>query len=228
MPIATDKSTRFHYKITNKTSFRNYFSELWSYRSLIRSFALRDIKVKYAQTYLGILWSAIQSIVGITIISFFFGFILKIDTQEIPYPLFAFPGMISWYFFSFLVGSVGSSLIQSQYIMQKSFFPRMILPLSRSVMGLLDFMIWFLVFLLVAVFYQYPISINIFFLPFFIILNLITGLSIAIWISALTIKVIISVRNPIQGSSDHYSIYYRVRYFCHSGFCSKWTYSRRV
>jgi lipopolysaccharide transport system permease protein len=181
-------NSKYHYVLTNKTSLRLYLKNLWLFRTLIRSFAIRDIKVKYAQTYLGILWSILQALIGIGIITFFFGNILKINTGKIPYILYVFPGMASWYFFSFLVGYVGNSLQQSQYLIQKIYFPRLILPFSQSITGLIDFSIWIALNIIFVISYQYPLSLNILFLPVFIILNLITGLSVAIWLSALTFR----------------------------------------
>jgi len=171
-----------------KTSYRRYFSDIYKFRSLLRSFTIRDIKVKYAQTVLGIIWSILQSLIGIAIITAFLGYLLKIDTYGIPYPLYAFPGMIAWYYFSFIIGFSGNSLLSSQYIIQKIYFPKLILPLSQSLVGLVDFLIWTLVMVVMMIFYRYPVTINIIFLPVFILLNIITGLSIAIWLSALTIR----------------------------------------
>jgi len=173
---------------TGKTTMRLYLHQVWCYRALIRSFAIRDIKVKYAQTYFGILWSILQAVIGVGIVTFFFGYILKIDTGGIPYFLYAFPGMASWYFFSFLVGYVGSSMQQSQHLIQKVYFPKLVLPLSQSVVGLIDFCIWLAVCLVCLLLFRYPLSWNLIFLPVFMVLNLVTGLSIAIWLSALTVR----------------------------------------
>ena len=176
------------YILTNETSLRAYLQNLWIYRPLIRSFAVRDIKVKYAQTYLGILWSVLQALVGIGIITFFFGYIIKIKTGGIPYFLYAFPGMASWYFFSTLVGYAGNALQNSQYLIQKVYFPKFILPLSQSIVGLIDFCIWIILCFVFLLIFRYPISLQVILLPLFILLNLITGLSIAIWLNALTVR----------------------------------------
>jgi lipopolysaccharide transport system permease protein len=174
--------------IDSKTNVWGYLRRVYQYRNLIRSFTYRDIKVKYAQTYLGILWSVFQSLIGVGIITIFFGLIIKIDTGGIPYFLYAFPGMAAWYFFSFLVGYVGNSLQQSQHLIQKVYFPRLIIPLSQSFVGLIDFCIWIAVCLIFVFIFQNPVSLNILLLPVFIILILVTGLSVAIWLSALTVR----------------------------------------
>ncbi|HOS91658.1 MAG TPA: ABC transporter permease [Prolixibacteraceae bacterium] len=184
----TGSYSEFKTVLTSRTDLADYLKSIWAYLSLILSFAIRDIRVKYAQTYLGILWSILQSVIGVGIVTFFFGFIIKINTGDIPYFLYVFPGMASWYFFSFLVGYVGSSMQQSQHLIQKVYFPRLIVPLSQSVVGLIDFCIWIAVCLIFMLIFRNPFSINLIFLPVFIVLNLATGLSVAVWLSALTAR----------------------------------------
>jgi len=184
----TGSYSEFKTVLTSRTDLADYLKSIWAYLSLILSFAIRDIRVKYAQTYLGILWSILQSVIGVGIVTFFFGYIIKINTGDIPYFLYVFPGMASWYFFSFLVGYVGSSMQQSQHLIQKVYFPRLIVPLSQSVVGLIDFCIWIAVCLIFMLIFRNPFSINLIFLPVFIVLNLATGLSVAVWLSALTAR----------------------------------------
>jgi len=184
----TGSYSEFKTVLTSRTDLADYLKSIWAYLSLILSFAIRDIRVKYAQTYLGILWSILQSVIGVGIVTFFFGFIIKINTGDIPYFLYVFPGMASWYFFSFLVGYVGSSMQQSQHLIQKVYFPRLFVPLSQSVVGLIDFCIWIAVCLIFMLIFRNPFSINLIFLPVFIVLNLATGLSVAVWLSALTAR----------------------------------------
>jgi lipopolysaccharide transport system permease protein len=114
--------------------------------------------------------------------------LLKMHIGNIPYALFAFPGMMAWYYFSYVVSQSGTALVQSQQIIQKVFFPKLILPLSKVMTGLVEFCIWFILFLLLMLYYRYPFSINILVLPVAVLLNIIAGLSIAIWLSALTIR----------------------------------------
>lgn len=184
----TGSYSEFKTVLTSRTDLADYLKSIWAYLSLILSFAIRDIRVKYAQTYLGILWSILQSVIGVGIVTFFFGYIIKINTGDIPYFLYVFPGMASWYFFSFLVGYVGSSMQQSQHLIQKVYFPRLFVPLSQSVVGLIDFCIWIAVCLIFMLIFRNPFSINLIFLPVFIVLNLATGLSVAVWLSALTAR----------------------------------------
>ena len=161
---------------------------LFSYRALIYVFASRDLKVQYSQTFLGILWSMIQPLTGLLIFTFFFNYVVKVDTGGIPYPLFAFSGMISWYFFSSLMAQSGTSLMQSQYLIRKIYFPKLILPISKSLTCFVEFSISLLLLFVIMMITGYYPSINILFLPFFILFNLMTGLAVGLWLSALTIR----------------------------------------
>ena len=169
-------------------SLRLYLGKVYRYRGLILRFLVRDVKEKYKQTYLGVLWSVIQAVAGLGLISFFFGYLVKIDTGAVPYPLYVFPGIISWYYFSFIIGYSGSSLVQSQHIIKKTYFPKLIIPFSRALVGLVDVFIWSVLLIVLMLVFRYPFSNNLLFIPVFVFLNLITGLSIAIWLSALTIR----------------------------------------
>jgi lipopolysaccharide transport system permease protein len=172
----------------NSTKSRLNLKKVWQYRFLMFSFVKRDIKVQYAQTRLGIVWSLIQAATAAFIIYLFFGVLLKINIPDIPYIVYAFPGMAAWYFFSYIVSSSGTSLMQSQHIIKKIYFPKLILPLYKTLVGLVEFLIWFALFLIILIIYRHPLSMKAFLLPVGILLNIITGLSIAIWLSALTIR----------------------------------------
>lgn len=165
-----------------------YIGKLWRYRNLILTFARRDIKIKYAQTYLGIFWVLLQPIPSVIIFSFFFGRLINVDTGALPYPIFALIGLIAWTYFTNMVSGIGNSLIESQHILKKVFFPKMILPLAKVLFTGADFLIaFFLVILVMPLFGVMP-GINILFLPVFLFFHVICGLAIGIWVSALTFK----------------------------------------
>jgi lipopolysaccharide transport system permease protein len=165
-----------------------YLQRLWSFRRLVKLLALRDLKVQYAQTVLGISWSILQPLTGLLIFTFFFDKIMNIDTGGIPYPLIAFSGMISWYYFGFMVGNGGTSLIQSQELIRKINFPKLVLPLSKSLTGFIEFGISLVLLFIMMLILRYPVSINLVFLPLFLIMNIITGLTVAIWLGSLTVR----------------------------------------
>jgi len=162
--------------------------KVWQYRSLIYAFTMRDIKSQYAQTKLGIVWSLIQAITAALVINLFFGILIKMNTGSIPYILYAFPGMMSWYFFSYIVNQAGTSLVQSQHIIKKVYFPKLILPLYKSLVGMVEHLIWLAVFFGMALLMAFPLQITLLALPICILTNIIAGLSVAVWLSALTVR----------------------------------------
>lgn len=170
----------------NKQSLN--LGKIWKYRALLVAFAIRDIRTQYAQTKLGIVWSFIQAFSAAIIINFFFSTLMNVQAQGVPYIIYAFPGMMAWYFFSYIVNNSGTSLVQAQHIIKKVYFPKLILPLYKTIVGLIEFLIWLILFIILLIYYSHSISVNSIFLPLCIILNIITGLSIAIWLSALTVR----------------------------------------
>ena len=172
----------------SKRSVINALKSVIAHRGLIATFAARDLKIHYAQTLLGILWSLIRPLTGLLIYSVFFGGLLNVDTGTIPYPLFAFSGLICWYYFAHLVGTGGTSLLASQDIVKKINFPKLILPLSKALGGLVEFTISFAVLLGLMIYWGYVPGPKILFLPLIVLLNIFAGLSIGIWLSALTVR----------------------------------------
>lgn len=174
------------------TSGKQYFlpalQRLYAYKALVYVFAVRDLKVQYSQTFMGILWSLMQPLTGLLIFTFFFSYVVKVDTGGIPYPLFAFSGMISWYFFSALMAQSGTSLMQSQYLIRKIYFPKLVLPVAKALSCFAEFGIALALLLVIMPFWGFYPGINIVFLPIFILLNVLTGLSAGLWLSALTVR----------------------------------------
>ncbi|MEZ4953327.1 MAG: ABC transporter permease [Saprospiraceae bacterium] len=167
---------------------RAYLNRCWEYRHLLIGLAKRDIKAKYAQAVLGILWSLLKPLTGLAVFTLFFDNLMKVNTHEIPYPVFAFTGLTSWYFFTYIISSGGTSLMESQGLLKKVYFPKLIMPLSKVLVGFLDFALSFILLIGLMVLSGYGLRWQIVFLPLFIILNMIAGLSVAIWLSALTIR----------------------------------------
>lgn len=128
-------------------------SELWRYRELFYIFAWRDIKVRYKQTVLGITWALLQPITSMFIFTVFFGKLAKIPSDGLPYSLFVLVGLVFWGFFSGTLTHASNSLVENEGIIKKTYFPRLILPLSAIATGLVDFGISFILLLLVAFYY---------------------------------------------------------------------------
>ncbi|PKP08549.1 MAG: phosphate ABC transporter permease [Bacteroidetes bacterium HGW-Bacteroidetes-4] len=162
--------------------------ELFRYKDLFFTLAYREFRVRYAQTFLGFFWAFLQPAATLLIFTFVFGRAIKVDTGNIPYPVFALSGMVAWTYFSFVVSQSGRSLINSQSMIQKIYFPRIILPLSQAMVGLIDFFITFLLLLLAMLWYGVLPSAHIWYLPLFLLMAIVAALAVGIWISALTIR----------------------------------------
>lgn len=170
------------------SSLKLNLKELFRYKDLFIVLAYRDLRVRYAQTFLGLLWALIQPLTTLIIVSIVFGRFVKVDTGNTPYPVFAVIGISLWTYFSFVLSQSGSSVIGAQEMVKKIYFPRLVIPLSKAVVGFVDFGVALL--LLIGLFFYYGIipSSNIVFLPVFLILTIISSLAVGIWLSALTIR----------------------------------------
>ncbi len=171
------------------TGLLTYLRRLKEYRSLIVVFARRDLKAQYAQSVLGILWAAIKPILALAIFTLFFGsFIDLSDKVEVAYPLFAFSGMVSWYYFTFLIVQAGTSVTNAQHIITKIYFPKLILPLSKVLVGLVEFGISLILLFVLMLFLGHTPGWPILLLPLFLLLNVLVGLTVGIWLAALTTR----------------------------------------
>lgn len=168
--------------------FSQYLHKVYQYRALAITFARRDIKVQYAQTALGFLWSVIQPLTSLLVWTFFFDKLIDVNTGEIPYPLFAFTGMTAWYFFVHIFSHAGTSLVNSQDLIRKIYFPRIILPLSKVLVGMVEFSISLALLFIIMLLMGVKPTANLVYLPIFIFFNIVTGLAFGIWLSALTIR----------------------------------------
>ena len=172
----------------NQSSFRIDFKELKNYRDLFYILAYRDLRVRYAQTFLGFVWALLQPLATLLIFILVFGIVVKVDTGGIPYPLFAISGISMWAYFGFVLNQSGNSVIGAQEMIKKIYFPRLVIPLSKAVVGFVDFGVALLMLVILMIVYHFTPSINIVFAPLFILLNIIAALAVGIWLSALTIR----------------------------------------
>jgi lipopolysaccharide transport system permease protein len=162
--------------------------ELWAYRELIAAFTLRDVKLRYKQTGLGIAWAVLQPLLTMVIFTIFFGGLAKIPSNGIPYPLFVLAALLPWTLFSDGLTRSTNSMVTNSNIMTKVYFPRLIMPLASIISPLVDFSVSFIILIAMMVYYGYAPTINIVFLPFFILLALATSLGVGLWLSALNVK----------------------------------------
>lgn len=162
--------------------------ELFQYRDLFIILAYRDLRVRYAQTFLGLLWAVIQPLATLVIFTVVFGKVAQVDTGGVPYPLFAVCGMGAWSYFSFVLNQSGNSIIGAQEMVKKIYFPRLVIPLSKALVGFVDFAIALALIIVLMINYGFMPSSNIVFLPIFLLLTIISALAVGIWLSALTIR----------------------------------------
>jgi lipopolysaccharide transport system permease protein len=169
--------------------------DLWRYRELIYFLIWRDIKVRYKQTALGIVWAVLQPIMTMIVFNFIFGNLAKVPTGGVPYPIFSFAGLLPWGLFTKAIGDAGRSLIQNRTMITKVYFPRLVIPLASVLSGLVDFGISFLVLIAIMIYYNFApnsdyhiyISWRWLTLPLFLLLAIATSLAVGLWLSALNV-----------------------------------------
>jgi lipopolysaccharide transport system permease protein len=162
--------------------------ELFAHRDLFLTLAIRDLKVRYAQTVLGLAWAVVQPLATLIIMSLIFGRAVKVETGGVPYPLFAIVGISAWSYFAFVLKESGGSIIGAQDIVRKIYFPRLIIPLSKAAVGLMDLLVALLMMAALFVWYGVTPSAHLIFAPLYLLLIIVVALGIGIWISALTIR----------------------------------------
>ena len=162
--------------------------DLWRYRELLYFLAWRDIKVRYKQTVLGGLWAIIQPVLTMVVFSLFFGRLAKIPSDGIPYPLFAYAALVPWTFFANGLSQSADSLVASANLIKKVYFPRLVIPISSVLSGLVDFVLAFSVLLGMMLYYRIVPGAHIMYLPLFLILALVTALGTGFWLSAMNVQ----------------------------------------
>lgn len=161
--------------------------DLLFYRELIFFMTWRDLKVRYKQTLLGASWAILQPFLTMVVFSIFFGNLAKVPSDGVPYPIFSFTALIPWTLFSKALQDASRSLVANSHMITKVYFPRMILPLSSVMAGVVDFLIAFVVLLGMMVFFNIFPTINILALPLFLLLALVTAVGVGLWLSALNV-----------------------------------------
>lgn len=177
------------YKIESKNDRIFHWQELWQYRELFYFFAWRDIKIKYKQTVLGFLWAILQPLLMMTVFTLFFGRALNIPSQNLPYPVYVFSGLLIWNLFSTGLTSASNSMVNNSNIIKKIYFPRLIIPVSSILVALFDFLMAFLLLVMILIYYRQPVSwIALIVWPAAVFINIIATLGIGAWLAALNVK----------------------------------------
>jgi lipopolysaccharide transport system permease protein len=162
--------------------------ELWEYRELLYFFIWRDIKVRYKQTILGGVWVILQPLMPMIVFSLFFGLLVKVPSDNIPYPIFTYTALLPWHLFASMFYASSESLVANQGLITKIYFPRLLVPLSILLGSLIDFLIPLP--LLVGMMYYYGIELTwtVLYMPLFLVLTLLTALGMGLWSSALHVQ----------------------------------------
>lgn len=161
--------------------------ELWAYRELLWVLTLRDLKVRYKQTLLGVAWAVIQPLTAMIIFTIIFGRLAGLPSDGYPYPVFVFVGLLPWTFFANSIGTIGGSVAGSAPLITKVYFPRLIIPLTSVGSGLVDFAVSTGVLLLLMLYYRVPWSANLGMVPLLVVGVVFTGLGVGALLSALTV-----------------------------------------
>jgi lipopolysaccharide transport system permease protein len=165
--------------------WENPLRELWDYRELLYFFVWRDIKVRYKQTVLGAAWAVLQPLLTMLIFSLFFGKLAHIPSDGLPYPVFYYTALLPWTYFATALQTGTMTIVGNQHVITKVYFPRLILPLSGVLSGLVDFAISFVMLVVLLLYYGIRPRAAVVFLLAFLMLAIVTALSVSLWLSAL-------------------------------------------
>jgi lipopolysaccharide transport system permease protein len=163
-------------------------AELWEYRELLYFLLWRDIKVRYKQTALGAAWAILQPVMTMMIFSLFFGRLAKVPSDGIPYPVFVYAALLPWQLFAYALAESANSLVGNQNLIKKVYFPRLMVPISSVLAGLVDFAISFLVLLGLMAYYGIRPTPAVAVLPLFILFAVASALAVGLWLSALNVQ----------------------------------------
>lgn len=167
---------------------RHYWNDIFHYRDLFFILARRDIKVRYKQTAIGVLWAIIRPLLTMMVFSFVFGRIANLPSEGVPYALLVFTAMVPWFFFASSVTESSGSLIANSNLISKVYFPRILVPSSTVLVAAVDFMIAMILLLTVMVFFNYMPTWRVVFIPYFLFIAFSAALGLGLLFSALNIR----------------------------------------
>lgn len=164
------------------------FQSLWEYRELLYFFCWRDIKVRYKQTVLGATWALLQPFMTMLIFSVIFGHFAKMPSEGVPYPIFAYCGLLPWQLFALALSETSNSLVGNAHLITKVYFPRVLVPIAGLLAGLVDFAIAFVLLIAMMIYYRIPVHATVLVIPALLLFAIVTSLGIGLWLSALSVK----------------------------------------
>lgn len=163
-------------------------NDLWEYRELVFYWVIREIQGVYRQTALGISWIFIRPVINMFLLTFVFGGLVGVPSENLPYPLFSLSALIPWGYFSNAVTRTARSLVDNTQVISKVYFPRMVLPLAASISGLVDLAASLLVFFAAFAIYRMPLRIEMLWLPVLVLITLAFSLATGLWLATLSVK----------------------------------------
>jgi lipopolysaccharide transport system permease protein len=162
--------------------------ELWHYRELLVFLAWRDVKVRYKQTALGVVWAVLQPLLGMVVFTVFFGRLAKVPSDGIPYPLFSYSALLAWQLFAYSLTESSNSVVANERLITKVYFPRLVIPMASILAGLVDFAIGFVLLIGLMAYYGVHPGWGVLTLPLFIVFEVATALGVGLWLSALNVQ----------------------------------------
>jgi lipopolysaccharide transport system permease protein len=174
--------------IDSNGGIANYWRDIWLYRELFGFLAWKDIIVRYKQTTIGIAWSVLRPIISMVLLTFVFGYIAKVDSKGIPFPIMVYSGLLSWNFFANSFTEASNSLIVNTNLLTKVYFPRLIIPTSTVVVNLIDLAISSMIFIAMMIYFQIPLRIEMLWIPVFFLITFITSLGAGYFVAALNVR----------------------------------------
>jgi lipopolysaccharide transport system permease protein len=168
---------------------RQYWKDIWNYRELFYFLAWRDIKVRYKQTVIGIAWAIIRPVLTMIVFSIVFGRIAGLPSEEgVPYPVLVYSALLPWQFFASSLSETSSSLIGNTNLISKVYMPRLIIPASKIVVSFVDFLVSFIILLIIMIYYRFVPSVRTIFVPVFLLIVFLASYGFGLWLSALNVK----------------------------------------
>ena len=169
-------------------SLRNTISEIWANRELLYFFVWKEIKIRYKQTAIGAAWAVLQPLLTMVIFTAVFGMALGIKTGDVPYPIFVYSGLLLWIYFSTSVGNASSSIVSNAQLMSKVYFPRMLLPLSACLVGLLDFGLASMILIVMMFYFNIAPTFWLLLILLPLLLSMLLAAGLGFWLSAVSAK----------------------------------------
>ena len=167
---------------------KHYWRDLWTYRELFVFLAWRDIAVRYKQTVIGVAWSVIRPVLSMVVFTVIFGKLAKLPSGGVPYPILVFAAMLPWQFFASALTASSSSLVGNAPMISKIYFPRLVIPVSAIVVSFVDFLISFVILILLMVWYRFLPTGRMVTLPLFTALAIAAAMGAGLWLASLTVK----------------------------------------